>query len=73
MNVQINAQLKKVGTELCTIRKSLGFNLDHVAEIFKVDRRLISSIESGESKNLEVICLYCDKFGVDLKLNYEIL
>lgn len=64
--VHLNEQLLKIGTELCTTRKLAGLSQDEVAKWLNVDRRLIMQIEAGKSKNIEVICLYCDKFDVQI-------
>ena len=64
--VHLNEQLLKIGAELCTIRKQSGLSQAQVAEWLKVDRRLIMAIEAGKSKNIEVICLYCDKFDIEI-------
>lgn len=64
--VHLNEQLLRIGTELCTTRKQAGLSQDEVAKWLNIDRRLIMQIEAGKSKNIEVICLYCDKLDIQI-------
>lgn len=70
--VQFSVQLEKLGAELCTIRQSLNISQSYLAEWLGCDRRKITEIESGKSHDLELIFKYCDKFSINLIINFEV-
>lgn len=70
--VQFSVQLKKLGTELCTIRKDINCSQSDIAEWFKCDRRKIAEIEKGESYDFKLIFAYAYKLSVEIILNFKI-
>jgi DNA-binding XRE family transcriptional regulator len=70
--VQLNVQLKRLGTEICTIRKEIKHSQQDMAEWAVCDRRKIAAIESGECLDFELICKVCDLLTIELNINFEI-
>jgi len=70
--VQFNVQLKKLGTELCTIRKEINHSQSDMAEWLNVDRRKIIAFESLKKVDLELLLNYANKLSVEVKLNYKV-
>lgn len=70
--VQFSAQLKKLGAELCTIRKEISHSQSDMAEWIKCDRRKIAEIESGECYDFKLIFEYAQKLSIEINLNYKI-
>jgi DNA-binding XRE family transcriptional regulator len=71
--VQFSAQLKKLGTELCTIRKEIGHSQSDIAEWIKCDRRKVAEIEAGGSYDFKLIFEYANKLSVEIKLCFTVL
>lgn len=70
--VQFSVQLKKLGTELCTIRKEIQHSQADMAAWLNCDRRKIAEIEAGESFDFGLIFRYCEKISIELKINFTI-
>lgn len=70
--VHFFVQLKKIGTELCTIRKEINHSQQDMAEWLNCDRRKIAEIELGKSFDFELICAYCDKLSIQIRLDFTI-
>ena len=71
--VQINGFFKNLGTQLRTIRNETKQTIDMVAEWTGLERKQIIKIESGESRNLDYICKYCEKFDIELTFKFEVI
>jgi transcriptional regulator with XRE-family HTH domain len=71
--VQINGFFKELGTQLRTLRNETKQTIDQVSEWTGVERKQIIKIESGDSRNFENICKYCEKFDlfIDFKFNHK--
>jgi DNA-binding XRE family transcriptional regulator len=70
--VQFNVQLKKLGTELCTIRNEINYSQSDMADWLKCDRRKISEIEAEECIDFELIFRYCQKLSIEIKIDFKI-
>lgn len=71
--VQINGFFTDLGTQLRTIRNETKMTIDQVSEWIKVERKQVMKIESGESRNFDYICRYCDVFSIKINLKFECL
>jgi len=70
--VQFSVQLKKLGTELCTIRKEINYSQVDVADWIKCDRRKIAEIEAGECYDFKLLFDYCQKLSIQLEIKFTI-
>lgn len=70
--VQFSVQLKKLGTELCTIRKQINHSQIDMADWVGCDRRKIAEIEAGECQDFELIFTYANRLSIEIKLTFEI-
>ncbi len=69
--VQINGFFKDLGTQLRTLRNESNQTIDEVAEWTGLERKQVMKIESGECRNLDYICRYCEKFDIELTFKFE--
>ena len=70
--VQFSVQLKKLGTELCTIRNEIKHSQGDMASWLQCDRRKIAGIESGECYDFKLIFEYAHKLSVEIILDFKI-
>ena len=70
--VQINGFFTELGTQLRTIRNETKMTVDQVAEWTGLERKQVMKIESGECRNLEYICRYCEKFSIEITFKFEV-
>lgn len=71
-SVQIDNIIKEIVRNLVQIRKQSGSSQYDIAVILKVDRRVIISLENGNTQDFKLICEYCDIMGIELNLTFEI-
>jgi len=69
--LQIKGVCNKIVTDLIRIRKEANFTQDFMADWLGVSRKKLNEFEGGNF-DFDLMCLYCEKLSVDLKLNYEI-
>jgi len=68
----IKCTYEKIVEQLIYNRKKSGCTQEIVAIWLKVERRKIIDFENLKRFDIELMCNYCDVYGIDLKLNYDI-
>lgn len=69
--LQIKTQCNEVVSMLIKFRKEAGFSQEFVSEWLGVSRKKLNEFENG-SFDFDLMCLYCDKFSIDLTLKIDI-
>jgi len=70
-NSSVYRSIEKIVTELIKIRKDAKFTQEFMADWLKVSRKKLNEFENG-SFDFDLMVNYCDKLGIDLRLNYFI-
>lgn len=69
--VHFKSQVQIITQKIIECRKESMQTQDEVAEWLKIDRRKIIDFENGKRFDTELLCKLCDKFSIELILNYE--
>lgn len=67
-----NKKYKEIVRNIIRIRNEAGFTQQYIAEWIEVDRRKIIEFERGEKYDIDLLLKICDKFSIDLELNFKI-
>ncbi|MES2397905.1 MAG: hypothetical protein V4549_17970 [Bacteroidota bacterium] len=70
--VHLKSQIQIITQKIIECRKESGQTQDDVADWIKVDRRKIIDFENGKRFDIELLCALCDRFSIELELNYEV-
>lgn len=65
-------QYNEIVTNLIKFRNDSGLTQDSVANWLGVTRKKIVEFENMQRFDVELLCLYCDKYSIELKLTFEI-
>lgn len=68
----IKCTYNEIVNQLIENRNASKSTQDMVAKWIKVDRRKIIAFENLVTFDIELMCKYCDIYGIDLKLTFKI-
>ena len=68
---QIKMDVQKISTLIVESRKMSGQTQQDVAEWIGVSRRKIVDFENNNIFDIELLCILCEKFDIDLTFNFK--
>ena len=66
----IKSTYNQIVKELIENRNQSGYTQDSVAKMLGIDRRKIIDFENLSRFDFEILCNYCDIYGIQLKLKF---